>query len=175
MGLYFFKLEFSLKVAHFLVIQQPSLEVYLETQILQDCLEILIPLFNQLLVLVCNPSSHSRGKLGVILILNHLCYHYYFSLFPPPEQQAATNLALLTTDPFGDAPHLAGLEPKLKSNHNTVSATDPKELKSLLDASKKVDTSNKAKLKVVPIKNVRVSKILFFFCSKRNLRIVKTL
>lgn len=85
---------------------------------------------------------------------------FLFSLFPPPEQQGATHLALLTTDPFGDAPHLAGLEPKLKSNLNTVSATDPKELKSLLDASKKVDTSNNAKLKVVPIKNVRVSTII---------------
>lgn len=66
-------------------------------------------------------------------------------------------MALLTTDPFGDAPHLVGLEPKIKSNTNSISATDPKELKSLLDASKKVDTSNNSKLKVVPIKNVRVS------------------
>lgn len=81
----------------------------------------------------------------------------FFSLFPPPDQQSGTNIALLTTDPFGDAPHLAGLEPKLKSNVISVSATDPKELKSLLDASKKVDTSNNSRLKVVPIKNVRVS------------------
>ncbi|KAG5889547.1 hypothetical protein JTB14_024955 [Gonioctena quinquepunctata] len=79
------------------------------------------------------------------------------SLFPPPEQNIAANLALLTTDPFGDAPHLAGLEPKLKTNAPLVSATDPKELKSLLDASKKIDTSTGSKLKVIPIKSVKDS------------------
>ncbi|XP_023019445.2 nuclear pore complex protein Nup98-96 [Leptinotarsa decemlineata] len=78
------------------------------------------------------------------------------SMFPPPEQNNVTsNLALLTTDPFGDAPHLAGLEPKLKSYNHLVSTTDPKELKSLLDASKKVDTTSGLKLKIVPIRTVK--------------------
>ncbi|KAJ8950741.1 hypothetical protein NQ318_011234 [Aromia moschata] len=79
------------------------------------------------------------------------------SLFPPPEQQNSSNLALLTSDPFGDAPHLAGLEPKLKPNSPSVSATDPKELKALLDPQKKVDMTHNAKLKVFPFKSVKDS------------------
>uniref|UniRef100_A0A6P7G4Y7 Nuclear pore complex protein Nup98-Nup96 n=1 Tax=Diabrotica virgifera virgifera TaxID=50390 RepID=A0A6P7G4Y7_DIAVI len=79
------------------------------------------------------------------------------SLFPSAEQQTATNLALLTADPFGDAPHLAGLEPKLKSSPAAISATDPKELKSLLDASNKVTTSTGSKLRVVPIRSIKDS------------------
>lgn len=90
---------------------------------------------------------------------------FVYRLFPPAESQVGTNLALLTTDPFGDAPHLIGLEPKLKTNSNTVSATDPKELRSLLDASRKVDTSNNSKLKVVPIKNIKVRNIDYIYDS----------
>lgn len=84
-------------------------------------------------------------------------------MFPPPEQQAAPNLALLTTDPFGDAPHLVGLEPKIKTSSPSISATDPKELKALLDPQKKVDMSHNSKLKVFPLKNARVSSCCFFF------------
>lgn len=94
-----------------------------------------------------------------LLFLDFLAINNMFDcyrLFPPPDQQSTTNLALLTTDPFGDAPHLAGLEPKLKTSSQVVSATDPKELKSLLDASKKVDTSSNHKLKIIPIRSVRV-------------------
>ncbi|XP_018566135.1 nuclear pore complex protein Nup98-Nup96 [Anoplophora glabripennis] len=79
------------------------------------------------------------------------------SLFPPPEQPAVSNLALLTSDPFGDAPHLLGLEPKIKTDSPSVSATDPKELKALLDPQKKVDLSHNSKLKVFPLKSVRDS------------------
>ncbi|KAJ8954478.1 hypothetical protein NQ314_007084 [Rhamnusium bicolor] len=79
------------------------------------------------------------------------------SLFPPPEQQSSQNLALLTTNPFGDAPHLAGLEPKLKSSSPSISATDPKELKALLDPQKKVDMSHNSKLKVFPLRSMRDS------------------
>ncbi|CAH1975299.1 unnamed protein product [Acanthoscelides obtectus] len=78
-------------------------------------------------------------------------------MFPAPEQQSTGNLALLTSDPFGDAPHLAGLEPKMKDSPPSFSATNPKELKSLLDASKKVDSSSHTKLKTVPIKSVKDS------------------
>ncbi|XP_057667789.1 nuclear pore complex protein Nup98-Nup96 [Diorhabda carinulata] len=79
------------------------------------------------------------------------------TMFSSVEQQPSTNLAMLTADPFGDAPHLAGLEPKLKTSTHSVSATDPKELKSLLDASKKVNSSSASKLKVVPIRSVKDS------------------
>lgn len=71
-------------------------------------------------------------------------------------QDNSVSLAYLTSDPFGDAPHLSGLEPKLKSNNAAVSATDPKELKALLDASKQVDLGHTPKLKLQPLRSARV-------------------
>lgn len=45
----------------------------------------------------------------------------------------------------------------MKTNSPSVSATDPKELKALLDPQKKVDLSHNSKLKVFPLKGVRDS------------------
>nr|CAI5817793.1 unnamed protein product [Callosobruchus analis] len=104
--------------------------------------------------LFSNPSSTFQTNTGFGLGQQQPLQQ---QLFPPPEQQPASNLALLTSDPFGDAPHLAGLEPKMKDSPPTISATNPKELKSLLDASKKVDASSHTKLKMVPIKGVKDS------------------
>lgn len=80
--------------------------------------------------------------------------HYGFRQLAQQEQHS---LAQLTSDPFGDEPHLIGLEPKLRSHSLAMSATDPKELKTLLDASKTVDTAHSSKLKVTSLKNARVS------------------
>ncbi|CAG9854284.1 unnamed protein product [Phyllotreta striolata] len=77
------------------------------------------------------------------------------SMFPSGDQQLSTNLALLTADPFGDAPHLAGLEPKLKNNSPNVSVTNPKELKSLLDGYKTADDTHISKPKIIPIRSTR--------------------
>ncbi|ERL95449.1 hypothetical protein D910_12711 [Dendroctonus ponderosae] len=87
-----------------------------------------------------------------------------FGMGQPAQQQPLQlaqpehhSLAQLTSDPFGDEPHLIGLEPKLRSHNLAMSATDPKELKTLLDASKKVDTAHSSKLKVTSLKNARDS------------------
>lgn len=81
--------------------------------------------------------------------------------FPPPEVDYK-NLALVSSDPFGDAPHLAGLEPKLKSSGTSAAvATNPSELKSILDASKKVEVNHTSRLKMFPLKSVRVTENLF--------------
>ncbi|KAL1502583.1 hypothetical protein ABEB36_007706 [Hypothenemus hampei] len=77
-------------------------------------------------------------------------------LFAPPDQ-SRTNLALLTSDPFGDAPHLSGLEPKFRTNDAAISATDPKQLKALLDTSKMVHFTQPPKLKMIPLKSKRNS------------------
>ncbi|CAH0549490.1 unnamed protein product [Brassicogethes aeneus] len=72
--------------------------------------------------------------------------------FSTGAQFSGGNLASLTSDPFGDAPHLAGLEPKARvapAQHPSV-ATNPTELKSLLDSSKKVDMTQGTRLKVFP-------------------------
>ncbi|XP_060517392.1 nuclear pore complex protein Nup98-Nup96-like isoform X1 [Cylas formicarius] len=80
------------------------------------------------------------------------------SMLNVQDQQPINNLALLTNDPFGDAPHLAGLEPKYNTGKTAVvSTTNPKELKSLLDASKKIDVSHNSKLRVTPLKSIRDS------------------
>lgn len=112
------------------------------------------------------PKTGLFGSTGTTGLFNTSTNMFQNNAFAPQQQQPSlltqpeqhsTNLALLTSDPFGDAPHLAGLEPKFKSNTAAVSATDPKELKSLLDPSKKVDMSHNSKLKVTPLKNIRDS------------------
>ncbi|KAF7286165.1 hypothetical protein GWI33_007127 [Rhynchophorus ferrugineus] len=105
-------------------------------------------------------STHTAGSLFVQNVTQNPNFGIgqpQLQLIPVHSEQSTSNLALLTRDPFGDAPHLAGLEPKLKIDNAAVSATDPKELKSLLDPSKKVDMSHNSKLKVTPLKNIRDS------------------
>lgn len=87
-------------------------------------------------------------------------------MFPPPDQTETKNLALITSDPFGDAPHLAGLVPKTRSEAQTQITTNPSELKSLLDASKKVDMTHNSKLKVYPLKSLKTT--LFDVTYKNN-------
>ncbi|XP_063929550.1 nuclear pore complex protein Nup98-Nup96-like isoform X2 [Zophobas morio] len=68
--------------------------------------------------------------------------------FPPEPSDESKNISLIATDSFPDGPHVYGLEPVLTDSSN--STTNPKDIKLLLDYSKKRDEmlGTKAKIKV---------------------------